>query len=112
MNWKNLILLNKTKKVMNIQINHKKPLDIEKLLNIPNPIHVTAEDYVDVLTFLFKYDLDMVCDILQLEIDGQTDVQTTMEYIRKTLKKDDLYLDTLVGEMSVLAVTIEPEALN
>ena len=107
--------MDKPVKTMNITINHKRPLDIEKLLLVRNPVRIQARDYVDVLAFLFKYDLEMVCELLEMEFDGEQGVCGAMEYIRTKLtntKRSNLYLEDLVCEISVLANRLEDEQPN
>ena len=91
-------------------INHKKPIDIEKLLLVKNPVRIQAKDYIDELAFLFKYDLEMICELLEMEVSGELNVCGAMDYIRKKLtntKKSKLYLEDLVCEISLLANGLE-----
>ena len=100
---------------MNITINHKRPLDIEKLIMVKNPVRIKARDYVDVLVFLFKYNLEMVCEMLEMEVSGEEDVTDAMNFIRTKLRNDNkskLYLEDLVCEIQLLARELDDELPN
>ncbi len=107
--------MNKSDKIMNITINHKRPLDIEKLIMVKNPVRIKARDYVDVLVFLFKYNLEMVCEMLEMEVSGEEDVTDAMNFIRTKLRNDNkskLYLEDLVCEIQLLARELDDELPN
>ena len=73
---------------------------------VKNPVRIKARDYVDVLVFLFKYDLEMVCEMLEMEVSGEEDVTDAMNFIRTKLRNDNkskLYLEDLVCEIQLLA---------
>ena len=98
--------------VRSININKNDAVDVKGILNDGFDLKKHANDYIDVLAFLLKYDLEMVCDLIELYDSGNTYVSRVIDKIKKDIKCDVLDLEHLSVILQHLGEVLDGAALD